>query len=93
MLVPSSRPPATTTLRTHGVSRLRTQEQVVNGNTLLRRTHTPLILSHPQNLRRFRRHLSLASLAYLCLSLGDDSSEAVEATTHALCETVAAKSI
>ena len=44
-------------------------------------THTSLLihLSYPQIFRRLRRHLSLASLAYLCLSLGDDSSEAVKA--------------
>ena len=77
----STRPPPPA-LRTHDVSHLRTGagRRTVT-DTLLRRTHTPLILSCPQMFRRLRRHLSLASLAYLCLSLGDDHdlSEAVEA--------------
>ena len=38
-----------------------------NGETLLRRTHTLLILSCPQFFRRLRRHLSLASLGRLPL--------------------------
>ena len=61
----STRSPA---LRTHGVSRLFSGVYHPNHPCF-----SPLPL--PQNFRRLRRHLSLASLglhAYLCLSLGDD---------------------